>query len=398
MIKILFLGGSKQQVPAIQYAISKNYFTILCDYLPNNPGRYIADKYYCESTTDLKKILKIAQSESIDGIVSYASDPAALTAAYVGNIMGLPSNPYKSIEILSKKNLFRKFLIENNINTPQSISYPDIKSFYNNLFKLNFPVIIKPTDSSGSKGVYKINTFEEFSYYYPQTLNASKEKRVIVEEYIENDKSYVIGGDIFILNGQVKFWGFLNSFRNFKENSLIPIGTSYPSLLSESEIFRLKKEISYIVQKLKLSFGAFNIEYFVKKDGNFQIIELGPRNGGNMIPDLLELATGVNTIAATVESSIGNMDFSLQQTRHVRYLSTFVVHSNQQGILQNIIIDNSIKPKIIRTILYKNVGDFIERFNGSNQAIAMLFIQFNNAYEVSDFMQNSSHLIKVIVS
>ena len=113
MKKILLLGGSAQQVIAIETAKRLGYYTILCDFLDDNPGQYAADKFYLESTTDKEKILEIAEKEKIDGILAYASDPAAPTAAYVAEKLGLPGNPYDSVEILCNKDRFRKFLAEN---------------------------------------------------------------------------------------------------------------------------------------------------------------------------------------------------------------------------------------------------------------------------------------------
>ena len=112
MKKILLLGGSRQQVVAIETAKKLGYYTILCDYLSDNPGQNYADKFYLESTTDKEAILKIAEKEKIDGIVAYASDPAAPTAAYVAEKLGLPTNPYESVNILCNKEyvqrIFRK--------------------------------------------------------------------------------------------------------------------------------------------------------------------------------------------------------------------------------------------------------------------------------------------------
>ena len=93
MKKLLLLGGSAQQVIAIENAKKLGYYTILCDYLTDNPGQYVADKFYLDSTTDKEKILQIAENEKIDGIVAYASDPAAPTAAFVAEKLGLPTNP-----------------------------------------------------------------------------------------------------------------------------------------------------------------------------------------------------------------------------------------------------------------------------------------------------------------
>ena len=108
MKKVLLLGGSHFQVPSVKCAKRLGYYTITCDYLPDNPGHKYADEYYNVSTTDKEAVLKLAKDLQIDGIVCYASDPAAPTAAYVAEQMGLPGQPYKSVEILANKDLFRK--------------------------------------------------------------------------------------------------------------------------------------------------------------------------------------------------------------------------------------------------------------------------------------------------
>lgn len=125
MKKILLLGGSAQQVIAIETAKRLGYYTVLCDYLGDNPGQYVADQFYLVSTTDKAEVLKVAQKEKIDGILAYASDPAAPTAAYVAEQMGLPGNPYESVEILCNKDRFRTFLKENGFNAPEACGYSE---------------------------------------------------------------------------------------------------------------------------------------------------------------------------------------------------------------------------------------------------------------------------------
>ena len=107
MKKILLLGGSHQQIIAIETAKRMGYYTVLCDYLEDNPGQNYCNRFYLVSTTDKEKILDVALKEKIYGILAYASDPAAPTAAFVAEKMGLPGNPYKSVETLCKKDRFR---------------------------------------------------------------------------------------------------------------------------------------------------------------------------------------------------------------------------------------------------------------------------------------------------
>ena len=112
MKTLLLLGGSDQQVVAIETAKRLGYRTVLCDFLPDNPGQYTADKFYLVSTTDREAVLEVAKKENVDGVLAYASDPAAPTAAYVAETLGLPTNPSCAVETLCNKDLFRDFLRE----------------------------------------------------------------------------------------------------------------------------------------------------------------------------------------------------------------------------------------------------------------------------------------------
>ena len=152
MKKILLLGGSSQQVVAIETAKQLGLNTVLCDYLPDNPGQYHADKFYQVSTTDKDAILKVAQDEQVDYIIAYASDPAAPTAAYVAEKLGLPTNPYKAVETLCNKDMFRDFLAAHGFNAPRAAGFTSKNDAKADIENFTLPIIIKPVDSSGSKG------------------------------------------------------------------------------------------------------------------------------------------------------------------------------------------------------------------------------------------------------
>ena len=216
MKKILLLG-SAQQIVAIETAKRLGYYTILCDFLEDNPGQYVADTFYLISTTDKEAVLEVAKNEKIDGILAYASDPAAPTAAYVAEKLGLPGSPFESVEILCNKDKFRKFLKENNVCTPDAEGYIDIEKakedLKNNKFK--FPVIVKPVDSSGSKGVSKIDAYEDINDKLDVAMSYSRGKKIIIEEFVEKF-GYQIAGDGLSIDGKLVFYCFANDHFNSK--------------------------------------------------------------------------------------------------------------------------------------------------------------------------------------
>ena len=187
MKKLLLLGGSSQQIAAIETAKRLGYYTVLCDYLKDNPGQYHADTFYLVSTTDKEAVLEVARKEHVDGVLAYASDPAAPTAAYVAQQLGLPGNPYDSVEILCNKDRFRAFLAENDFCTPKARSYNNPEDVIADLKStvFSFPVIIKPVDSSGSKGVARIDNLNGIEKKMDSAMAYSRCKRLIVEEFVE---------------------------------------------------------------------------------------------------------------------------------------------------------------------------------------------------------------------
>src|SRR5699024_9828243 len=154
------------------------------------PGQNFADVFYNISTTDLDKVLQIAEKENIDGIVAYASDPAAPTAAFVAEKLGLTSNSYTSVNTLSFKNNFREFLKSNGFYSTFAMSYENFSDAFEEIDRFNFPVMIKPIDSSGSKGVRKIDNKSDLEQYFNYAMKFSRKKIIVIEEFFEKDHPY----------------------------------------------------------------------------------------------------------------------------------------------------------------------------------------------------------------
>lgn len=398
MKKILLLGGSSQQVIAIKTAKELGYYTILCDYLSDNPGQFVADKFYLISTTDKQSILKVAKSEKINGILAYASDPAALTAAYVAEKLNLPSNPYKSVEILSNKHLFRSFLKTNFFCVPNSICFKDKDNqIKNKIEALCYPILVKPTDSSGSKGISKITSEKELKNAVSIAKEFSRNHIIQVEEYIEKDHDFIVGGDIFVLNEKVVFWGLLNCHRDFLVNPLVPVGKSYPLQLSKERITKIHLQTQKLIDLLQIKFGAFNIELLFDQNDDLYFIEMGPRNGGNMIPDLLSIISGKNMIAATIECAMGNYDIDITFNDSNCYYATYNLHTNKNGIYQGIYFHKEVDQYIIRKEIYINKGDQVYYFDGANKAVGIIFMKFNNLTTMNELLKNINGLIDIKV-
>lgn len=398
MKKILLLGGSAQQVVAIETAKKLGYYTVLCDFLTDNPGQYVADKFYLVSTTDKEDVLEVAKKEKVDGVLAYASDPAAPTAAYVAEKMGLPTNPYKSVDTLCNKRKFRAFLSENGFCTPKAKGYNDVSAAVEDVergfFKL--PVIVKPVDSSGSKGATVIHSVDGLCGAVDFAFSFSRSKRIIVEEFVEKAHRYLIGGDIFVADGKIVLWGLMNCHRDKNVNPLVPVGKSYPPKLEKHALEKVKSCLTSLVDKLGLKFGSVNVELVVDKNGMVWPIDIGPRAGGNMIPDLLGMIFNVDVVYMSVKSAMG-IAVDEKIAEGTPYYATYNLHCDKNGIYKKIVFSDEIDKYIIKKCLYKKPGDLVEFFDNSSKALGIIFMKFDSMEQMLDITDNSEKWIEVVL-
>lgn len=405
MKKILLLGGSAQQVVAIKKAKELGFYTVLIDYLPDNPGQFVADKYYPESTTDVEAVYRIAKEENVSGILPYASDPAAHPCAIVCERLGLPTNPAKSVKILGIKSEFRKFLAENDFTCPKFISF-NLEKFESESIKeqvkaFSFPVVVKPTDSSGSKGVSKINSFAdlkngEFEKAVLHAKEYSRNKILICEEFIQRGFENVIGGDIFVWKGKIVLHGEMSCLRKNAGKGLIPIGKKKPSGLNTVQTEKVHKELQRLVKALDINSGELNVEILLDKNDDVHFLELGPRAGGNMIPIQLSDAFGTDLVQANVLAAMGeNPSFEINEKDGA--FMTYVLNSDKDGVFEDVEFSNQIEPFIYRKVIYKKSGDRVELFDGAGKACGIIFLHFENENQMDEFSKKIEKLIKIVL-
>ena len=376
------LGGSRQQVVAIRKAKELGYRTVLCDYLPDNPGQHESDVFYQESTTDRDKILKLARRENVSGVLAYSSDPAAPTAGYVAEQLGLPTNPLAAIEVMSQKHLFRAFLSEHGLPCPKAVAFKigdPAERVLELIGGMSLPLVVKPTDSSGSKGVGFMRDYDQLSDLLAAASRFSRNGVLIAEEYIERVSPEVIGGDIFVIDGEIKFWGLMSCSRDAALGGLVPTGEKLPANITLAQFEKIKHVLQRLVTCLGVRFGELNVEIILGADDTPYVLELGSRAGGNMIPVQLSDASEVDLVSANVRCAMGErvmgLDWSSAESR--RMIATYVVHSRESGILDRIVIPETVSDRVYRSVWYKSAGDEVEAFDGANKAIGILFLEFD---------------------
>lgn len=397
MKKILMLGATHFQIPAIKYAKEAGYYVITADYKPDNPGHKFGDEYFNVSTINREEILKLSEELNIDGILSYASDPGAPTAAYVAEKMNLPGNPYDSVLTLQRKDLFREFLEEHKFNVPESDSFSDIekaKEFANELFSKRKNIIVKPIDSSGSKGVTSVEDFIDFDKAFLHAQNFSLSGKVIIEEFIQK-KSYQMDGDGFVWNGKLAFSCFGTQHNDHECHPHVPVGISFPYVANETIQEEARKQVDRIMHLLDMKVGGLNIEFITDESDEIYLLEIGPRSGGNLIPEVIKYATGVDLIAYSVEGALGKDCSDLNQIPTNGYYSSYILHAIQDGIVKDVVISDDIMNKIVQENIMVENGDIVEKFSGSHHTLGTFIMKFDNHDEMLKKLDNMNKHIKI---
>lgn len=399
MKKLLLLGGSRYLLPVIKTAHELGLFVITCDYLPDNIAHRYSDKYINISIIDKEAVLKVAQEQRIDGIMSFATDPGVVTAAYVAEKMGLPScGSYESVSILQDKGRFRNFLSKNGFNVPNAKSYASIEEALQDIDYFNWPVIVKPVDSAGSKGVTRVNEKTNIRKAIEHALSFSHCGEFIIEDFIEK-KGCSSDSDSFSIDGKLVAVTFSSQrFDSKADNPYAPMAYSWPSTFSVEHEEELKSEIQRLLTLLEMKSSIYNIETRVGIDGKAYIMEVSPRGGGNRLAEMIRYASGVDMIKAAVKAAMGMSIDSITQPVYEGCWAEYVLHSEKAGKFKSIWIEQSLMDKnVVEVDLWVKNNQDIYPFSSANYAIGTVVLKFSSQLELEEILSNIDRYIKVLI-
>lgn len=396
--RLMLLGGIRYLLPVIKVAHEQGYYVITADYLPDNIAHKYSDEYVNVSIIDKEAVLKVAREKEIDGIMSFGVDPGVIAASYVQNQMGLPSfGPFESVVILQNKDEFRAFLRDNGFNVPWAYGFDSVEDALLNRTKFTFPLIVKPTDSAGSKGCTRVDDESTLKSALEYAIKYSIGGKIIVEEFIEK-RGCSSDTDSYAEDGVLKFVSF--SAQCFDDNAInpyTPAAYSWPSTFTEDEEAYLTSEIQRLITLLGMKTAVFNIETRVGKNGKPYIMELTPRGGGNRLCEMLRYATGVDLITAITRAMVGDEPGLVEQKQYEGHWAEIILHADKSGVFQGIEINSSLDAEVVETDLWVNPGDAIRGFEGANDAIGTLVLKFDDSEALESTILRINKYIKIHV-
>lgn len=395
--KLMLLGGLRYLLPVIEEAHRLGAYVITADYLPDNIAHKYSDEYCNVSIIDKDAVLEKARALGIDGILSHAVDPGVVSAAFVAENMGLPFQcSYKSALILQDKSLFRNFLSSNGFNCPMARGYDCLENALRDVDLFEWPVIVKPVDSAGSKGVTKVDNPEDLSVAVEKALQSSISKKFIVEDFLEKE-GFSVGSESFVVDGKLMYNAFYDQyFDNEAINPYTPSAEVWPSILPQLYKDEVKRELQRLVELLEIKTGLFNVECRLCKNGKMYLMEVSPRAGGNRLAEILNYAADVNIIEAETRKALGLCVNEIHEPNYNGNYAILVLHSDRRGIFKGICVDDEFREKhIVEEELRVRQGESVESFSGANNAIGTLFLKFDTREELAYALENQEHWMKI---
>ena len=300
MKKIAIVGGSYLQQPLVNKAKEMGIETHCFSWLDGAVCANVADYFHPISIIEKEEILKVCKEVGINGITTIASDTAVVTVNYVASHLGLCSNPIEYSDITTNKYLMRQCFMANDIPSPKFVLVDESNTF--NVVGFNYPLIVKPTDRSGSRGVEKVIDFSQLSTAIERAKKESFENKAIIEEF-------VTGCEV-----SVEAISFKGKHHILQITDKVTTGAPFfvelehhqPSSLPDNVKTRIQKIVLKALDALHIQYGASHSELKITEEGDIRVIEIGARMGGDFIgSDLVQLSTGYDFLKGVIEVALG---------------------------------------------------------------------------------------------
>jgi len=394
--KMMILGASALQVPAIQKAKELGYQIILVDYDENAVGFSLADVKLVVSTLDQEEVYRQALIYQPDVVITSTSDGPVRTAAYVNEKLGKqPDLSYEDSLCATIKSYMRDRLKEYHVPIPAYYVVHTFQEFKNAVEQLNGYCIVKPADNAGSRGVVLLDektlpTGEALRQTYEYSKNHSRNGIVMVEEFMTGAEvsveSMTVNGETTIITITDKFVTPLPYFAE--------IGHSEPSCLDEGTKEQIKQLTKQAVKAIRLINGPSHTEIKVTRDGP-KIVELAARLGGDFITSkLVPLSTGVDMVGSSVLLATGK-EVDLTPKRENGAAIRFI--QGTEGVIKSISIEDKVYQMegIEEVVIYKKAGDTVCQTKSSNDRIGHIIATGKTAKEAMSRAQDALSYVNI---
>ena len=392
MKKLLIIGASILQVPAIKKAKELGYHVGVIDYDPHAVGIPLADEYFNVSTIDIDGVAQTAKAFAPDGIMTLATDMPMRSIAKATAVCGLPGITMDTAIKSTDKGEMIKAFAENGVTHPWFFIADDQEAFEAIKPQVAFPCIMKPTDNSGSRGVVLCHSLAELEQEYAYSREQSRGGGVIIEEYMQGSEVsvevMVTGGVPHILQVTDKLTTGAPHF--------VEMGHSQPSRLPSTSLKAVHKLAKAAVLAVGISDGPAHVEIMVTENGP-KMVELGARMGGDCITThLVPLSTGIDMIKATMDIACGNKPDIIpkwQKGSAIRFFRT------PCGVIENITGTDEARdiPGVQEIAFTKQIGDTVGDIGSSTDRVGYVIAQADTAEQAVAICEKAIKAVTITI-
>jgi len=387
--KLLILNGSHSDIPLILAGKKLGFHVVTTGNNPQLIGHSYADEYHCADFSNKKDILALSQKLKIDAICACANDFGAITASYVAEKLCLPGHDtFENCLTIHHKDKFKAFTLKNGIPTPKAQGFDKIEDalFCNDAFSL--PLIVKPVDLTGGKGITRVFARDDLETAVKKAFEMSPQHRIVIEEFIDGT---LHSFSSFLYKQKIQFYFSDNEYSYLNPNL---VSTSAAPSVNIHEVSQtLINASEKIAGLLSLKDGIFHIQY-IYKSGQASIIEITRRCSGDLYPYPVNNATGLNWEDWIVKASVGMDCADFPEVRQKGFYGRHCIMAPENGVVENVVIDNDIKGNICGELIWWKKGDEINNYLVDK--LGVVFLKFDSEREMHQKVNMINQLIKVI--
>lgn len=390
MKKMMILNGSHSELYLIQEAKKLGYYVITTGNRSELMGHKYADEYVYGDFSNPEEMLKIAKDKQIAAVCSCANDFGAISAAYVAEKLHLPGHDsYETALLLHQKNSFKSFAEQNGMQTPLADVYDSLHAALIKKDAYNYPVIVKPIDMTGGKGVEVAHNAVEYSAGVENAIDVSRQGKVVVEKYITGTYHSF---STFLIDKKVIAWFNDNEFAFTN-----PYGVATSSgPASNTHLVKdvLIKQAELAAEKLNLVNGIFHMQYIMDRDGTPFIIDICRRCSGDLYAEPVEHSTQIpwSKWIVMAEAGFPAAAFS-ERGEQNKFCGRHCIMAQQNGVVKDVKISPELSDNIYKKVEWWSRGDKIQNF--TQDKLGVIFFEFGSEQEMQDKVSHIGELAQV---
>ena len=390
MKKLMIMGAGIYQVPLIKTAKRMGIHTIAVSIPGNYPGFSVADEICHINTVDYDAVLKVAREKKIDGIVTAGTDVAVITIGKVCDEMGLKGISFEGAKNAVDKMLMKSCYEKAGVRTARYRKVLFEEDVLEKIEGFTYPLIFKTVDSSGSRGITRVNAPQEIPEAIERARTVTRKDYYIVEEFLIGKE---FGAQAFIYDGRLRFV-LPHGDYVFMGDTGVPVGHFAPVDLTEEQLRDVYEQTERAAAAMKLDNCAINAD-FIMKDGKTYVLELGGRSGATCLAELVSIYYGFDYYEKIIEASLG-IEPDFPQTQAVPNASKLLM-SDRDGVIRSIVDHNPKNDDIYEVMFDYRVGEAVKKFRVGPHRIGHVITKGRTLEEAVNTLETALENIEIRV-